>query len=150
MRFNSHEELHRYHRELDDAETQGMTLEERLDRAISHRTHTYWWYGQRWDRLRELLKGTDLEEQACCIMANGTATIFESPTASQQFHALEYDLTKSRHALRNCLALATRVKRRLQKDLPEDVIADMEAIERFCAEAGVKPSMLRDKDDSAP
>lgn len=147
--FKTYEELRRYYQDKFDKETEGMTLEEKLERAVTSRYHTWWWYGQRWERLRELFKGTDLEERACCVMANGTADIMEHPTMNQQHATLEHDLMKARLALRNCLAMASRVRRAQEKGLPEDVVAAMEHIERFCAEAGIKPTILRE-DDSLP
>lgn len=46
-------------------------------------------------------------------------------------------------SLRNVLALATRMKRRLVHHKPENVIADCDHLIRFCREAGVEPSVLR-------
>lgn len=148
MRFDSQEELDRYYREKFDAETEGMTPDEKLERAVKSRSHAYWFYGQRWDRLRELVRGTDLEDEACAIMANGTASPSEPPTASQQFHMLEHDLAKARLALRNCLAIAARLRRRASAGELADLADEVAHIERFCADAGVKHSILRS--DSEP
>jgi len=51
------------------------------------------WYAVRWERLRDLLKDTDLWDQANCIIANGTASATEPPTYMQiinmQNHRIE-------------------------------------------------------------
>lgn len=131
--WRNHDEIDRYYRDKFEEETKGLSLRKKLERAISSKVHTYWWYGQRWARLRELVRGTDIEEAACSIMANGVADPLESPTASQQFHSLEHELARTRLALRNCLALSALNK----------FEGDWSQVERFCADVGVNQSLLR-------
>ena len=50
------------------------------------------WYAVRWERLRDLLKDTDLWEQANCIMANGTASATEPPTYAQILNMQQYKI----------------------------------------------------------
>lgn len=60
-----------------------LAIEEiqRLRRASDFATE---WYGRRWNRLRHLIhnQAPHLEETACCIMANGTASHDERPIAA--------------------------------------------------------------------
>lgn len=95
-RFTESEEVDQYYRKLFDDETIGWTTEQKLDKALRNLHSMAWWYAQRWDRLRELIRGTDIEEAACSIMANGTASVTEPNTASQQYNNLAHALGKTR------------------------------------------------------
>lgn len=55
------------------------------------------WHGPRWERLRDLLRGTEYERRACEIMANGTpsrdasgAVVYEPPTYAQQLQRAKW------------------------------------------------------------
>jgi hypothetical protein len=51
------------------------------------------WYAERWERLRDLIHDNALhiEDEACCIMANGTANVNEPPTYAQQMNLLRLE-----------------------------------------------------------
>lgn len=55
------------------------------------------WYAVRWERLRELLRDTDLEEVACAIMANGSASFYEPPTYAQILYSLQHDRSQAQN-----------------------------------------------------
>lgn len=48
------------------------------------------WYAERWERLRQLIHddARHIEDEACCVMANGTATPGEPPTYGQTVSVL--------------------------------------------------------------
>ena len=55
------------------------------------------WYGVRWQRLRDLIheKAPEIESEACCIIANGTAGAatgtYEPPTYAQMLNHLRHE-----------------------------------------------------------
>jgi hypothetical protein len=55
------------------------------------REHTEDFYASRWERLRTLVRSTDLDAPACAIMANGTATPDEPPTYPQRLAILTHE-----------------------------------------------------------
>lgn len=67
-------------------------LEAEVLRLAKSREFTEQWYAVRWERLRVFLKGTELEDKACAIMANGTATPEEPPTYAYQMNVLRWKL----------------------------------------------------------
>ncbi|MBS1722786.1 MAG: hypothetical protein JSS66_07375 [Armatimonadetes bacterium] len=104
-----------------------MSLEEKLMRAVEFKADIQWSYGQKWDRLRELLRGTPYEEEACCVIANGTANVHERPTASQQMAALKYELMCARIAMRHIFDMTAEIENR---ELAE-------RIQEMCKKAGI-------------
>ena len=74
-----------------------------LEEARRDHQRTEQWYGQRWRRLRDLFDGTEFEESACAIMANGTASTEERPRAyvfARELEAAERERDEVRAALR--------------------------------------------------
>lgn len=57
---------------------------------------THEWYAVRWERLRKLIHDDALhiEDEACAIMANGTATVGEPPTFAQIIAVLRAELKR--------------------------------------------------------
>ena len=66
-------------KQFRDLEREQKETLERAEKAERRRDFIERWYGVRWARLRELFCGTEIEEIACCIMANGTASVNEPP-----------------------------------------------------------------------
>lgn len=56
-----------------------------LDRLAWSREFCQGWYAERWERLRKLIrdKAPAIDDEACCVMANGTADADEVPTYAQ-------------------------------------------------------------------
>lgn len=82
-----------------------------IKKANDSKAFTYQWYAERWERLRELIHDNALhiEDEACCIMANGTASAGEPPTYAQQMNGLRHEfdvLRKENAALKAELAAA--------------------------------------------
>lgn len=65
--------------------TQTVTVDPELSKEIkklkSTLEFTHQWYAVRWKRLRDLIHddARHIEDDACCIMANGTADSMEPP-----------------------------------------------------------------------
>ena len=66
--------------------------------------HTVEFYAVRWERLRQLIhdNACHIEDEACCIMANGTASPDEPPTYAQLINTansrgnrLQFDLNRA-------------------------------------------------------
>lgn len=69
------------------------------------------WYGVRWERLRDLLRGTDLWPHACDIMANGTDGMREPPTYARTLNLTRFRAEAAeaeRDLYRAALAAAAR------------------------------------------
>lgn len=73
--------VERAQRERDAARTEALV-------ARRDRSDTQDWYAARWERLRDLLRGTEFEDTACAIMANGTGAPGEPPTYAQTINQL--------------------------------------------------------------
>ena len=54
--------------------------------------HTQDWYGVRWERLRDLLEGTEYWGKACSIIANGIAEHGEPPKYAQIVNSLRHQV----------------------------------------------------------
>ncbi len=65
---------------------------------------------------------------------------------------LTQELSVKTMQLRNVLATARRMQQRLKSDTVDRnfVVEIFQALERFCANAGVKPSILRDQQQGEP
>lgn len=70
----------------DSVAEQARRLAERAAEAERRHAFLKSWYGERWEALRGLLKGSDLWPRACAIMANG-AENGQPPTYAQQLSA---------------------------------------------------------------
>lgn len=57
--------------------------ERELAAAEKSQRFTHQWYAERWERLRDLFRGQEIEQAACAIMANGTADPCEPPAYAQ-------------------------------------------------------------------
>ena len=62
-------------------------LIEKIERAISSREHTEYWYMTRWERLKQYAKEKGFHHDVCAIMANG-ALDHEPPTYAQMYNIL--------------------------------------------------------------
>lgn len=56
------------------------------------------WYAERWERLRKLIrdKAPAIDDEACCVMANGTADAREVPTYGQLLGRKDLEIERLR------------------------------------------------------
>lgn len=106
-------------------------LEQRL-------THCHDWYAVRWERLRKLIHddARHIEDEACSIMANGTADVDEPPTYAQQLAAKDHLIAAARRDYQTALKDVENL-RRMVDGLTARVAAQSELLSR---RAEVKPN----------
>lgn len=65
-----------------------------LGRLARSREFCQRWYAERWERLRRLIHddARHIEDEACCVMANGTADVNETPTYAQLLSRKEMEI----------------------------------------------------------
>lgn len=94
---------------------QCQALTQELDRREASREFCHRWYAERWERLRKLIHddARHIEDEACRVMANGTADVDEVPTYAQLLSRKDMDigrLTLENDRLRNLVeGLSARV-----------------------------------------
>ena len=73
-----------------------MSLESEIRQLKKQQESTHQWYAVRWKRLRDLIHtdAPNIENDACCIMANGTADSQDPPTYAQILNNLRHQITK--------------------------------------------------------
>ncbi len=69
-----------------------------IDKIRKEVDHTREWYAVRWRRLRDLIheNALHIENEACSIMANGTATPKEPPSYATLLNARDAEITRLR------------------------------------------------------
>lgn len=82
----------------------------RLERRLAH---CHDWYAARWERLRKLIHddARHIEDEACCIMANGTADVDEPPTYAQQLAAKDHLIAAARRDYQTALKDVENLRR---------------------------------------
>ncbi|TWU39114.1 hypothetical protein Q31b_41970 [Novipirellula aureliae] len=84
---------------IGDGSRQMMELVYQLDCALNGQEYTHQWYGVRWKRLHDLLEAADipenLKEQACRIMAHGSADSEEPPSYDQQLNHMRQKIIEA-------------------------------------------------------
>lgn len=65
-----------------------------LGRLARSREFCQRWYAERWERLRQLIHddARHIEDEACRVMANGTAGVNETPTYAQLLSRKEMEI----------------------------------------------------------
>jgi hypothetical protein len=86
--------------------------------AFERLAFTHEWYAVRWERLRKLIHddARHIEDEACAVMANGTAHPFDPPDYARQLNAMRAEnesLRKDRDEWRQAAQDGLVVIRRL-------------------------------------
>jgi hypothetical protein len=86
----------------DDLKAELAAMTKRAEEAERKLEHSDYWYGCRFERLREWAK--TLPEVEChryfSIVANGTAETYEPPTYAQQYNVMQYERDEALKLLR--------------------------------------------------
>lgn len=103
----------------------------RLDRLEQRLTHCHDWYAVRWERLRKLIHDDagHIENEACCIMANGTADVDEAPTYAQQLAAKDHLIAAARRDYQTAMKDVENLRRAVD-GLAARVAAQSELLSR--------------------
>ncbi len=85
--------------------------------AAKHERHLAFahdWYAVRWERLRKLIReqAPDIEDAACCIMANGTADVYEVPTYGQMMSRAGHEVARLKKENRELTAKVKELEAR--------------------------------------
>lgn len=129
---------------LEKAEA--IITDERMEAAqVCHE-----WYAVRWARLRDLIHDNALhiEDEACCIMANGTADPNEPPTYDQILSQKNHEIARLQamvNGLADRIAAAHEViAKRAEKDDRHELVALISVLWMH-AEPSIRHNDIREK-----
>ena len=95
---------------------------EQLERALTDKENREYWYGCRWERIKDYAKANGIWHDMAAIMANGTLDTHEPPTYAQKYNALQYKKVMAEKERDNSLKIIlslTQIVKDLEAKLKE-------------------------------
>ena len=106
---------------IGDGSAQINALLYHLDAALNGQEFAHQWYAVRWKRIHELIreKCPEHEDEACCVMANGTGSVMEPPRYDMIVNALRTDVALARSQLATVRKENKSLRRELSRERGE-------------------------------